>query len=159
MRGVWSPAVMALALAGCADNVVYQSSIPVPDGAWDRSLAPEFAFDIADTLSQHDLYIDVRHTGEYPFSGLFLFVDLSGPGGRHLRDTVECLLADPMGRWYGKRAGFLFADRHRAKVLYKLHNKFPASGRYTVRLEQAMRTDKLDGVVDVGISVERSAGQ
>jgi gliding motility-associated lipoprotein GldH len=150
----WS--VVALLLVGCAGNVVYQDSVPVPDGAWDRALAPEFAFDITDTISEHNVYIDVRHTGDYPFSDLFLFVDLWGPGDRHLRDTVECLLADPMGRWYGKGTGFLFADRHEAKVLYRLHKKFPTSGRYSIRLEQAMRTEKLPGVLDVGISVERA---
>ena len=95
-------------------------------------------------------------TGEYPFSDLFLFVDLEGPRGRALRDTVECLLADPTGRWYGKGLGFIFADRYQAHVLYKLNNRFPASGRYSIKLEQAMRTEVLEGVLDVGVSVERS---
>jgi len=151
-------AVLGLAalLAGCADHVVYQADVPIPGGAWNRAYVPEFGFDITDTIGKHDLYIDLRHTGDYPFSDLFLFVDLEGPGGRKLRDTVECLLADPSGRWYGKGAGFIFADRIEAKVLYKLGNKFPASGRYTIRLEQAMRTEELHGVLDVGISVERS---
>lgn len=144
-------------LTGCSDNVVYQSDVPVPGGAWSRTFSPEFAFDIADTVSQHDVYIDVRHTGDYPFSDLFLFVDLTGPGGRTMRDTVECLLADPDGRWLGKGTGFIFSDRIQAKVLYKLHNRFPATGRYTMRLEQAMRMEPLPAVMDVGVSVERSA--
>ena len=107
-------------------------------------------------MGKHDVFIDVRHTGEYPFSDLFLFVDLTGPGGRTARDTVECLLADPSGQWYGKGLGFIFADRYQAKVLYKLGNRFPAGGRYSITLEQAMRTDKLEGVLDIGVSVERS---
>ena len=69
--------------------------MPVAEGAWDRTFKPGFEFDIADTINKHDVFIDVRHTGEYPFSDLFLFVDLEGPGGRTVRDTVECLLADP----------------------------------------------------------------
>lgn len=152
-------AVAAVLLAGCGEEVVYQADVPVPEGAWDRGFKPEFSFDIADTVRQHDVYIDIRHTGDYPFSDLFLFVDLKGPGGRAMRDTVECLLADPTGRWYGKGTGFLFADRHDAKVLYKLHNRFPAIGRYSMRLEQAMRTEQLPGVIDVGVSVERSKGK
>jgi gliding motility-associated lipoprotein GldH len=136
--------------------VVYQSDVPVPGGEWDRGLVPEFLFDISDTVNKHDLFIDIRHTGDYPYSDLFLFVDLNGPGGRHLRDTVECLLADPTGRWYGKGTGYIFADRYRAKVLYKMGNRFPSAGRYSIKLEQAMRTEKLQGVLDVGVSVERS---
>lgn len=148
--------VAALLLAGCADNVVFQADAPIPDGAWASSYAPEFSFDITDTVSTHDVYIDVRHTGDYRYSNLHLFVDLTGPGGRAMRDTVECILADPTGRWLGKGAGFVFASRH-AKVLYRLGNRFPASGRYTLRLEQAMREDPLPAVIDVGVSIERSA--
>jgi gliding motility-associated lipoprotein GldH len=156
MRTVLSAIVLAVLLASCSDQVVFQADVPVPDEAWDRSFTPEFSFEVNDTIRHHDLYIDVRHTGDYPFSDLFLFVDLHGPDDRHLRDTVECLLADPTGRWYGKGTGFIFADRFEAHVLYKLKNRFPASGRYTIKLEQAMRTEKLPGVIDVGVSVERS---
>ena len=41
-------------------------------------------------------------------------------------------------------------------MLYKLGDRFPAAGEYTITLEQAMRTEKLNGVLDVGISVVRS---
>lgn len=151
------PGLFALfLLAGCADEVVYQSDVPVPDGAWDRAFTPEFTFMVTDTVQRHDLYVDIRHTGDYPFSDLFLFVDLYGPGDRHLRDTVECLLADPEGRWYGRGTGFIFADRLEAHVLYKHGNRFPVPGKYMVKLEQAMRTERLAGVIDVGLSVERS---
>ncbi len=150
-------AVVGTVLTGCSDPAVFQADVAIPEGSWDRTFKPSFAFDIADTVSKHDVFIDVRHTGEYAFSDLFLFVELSGPGGRAVRDTVECLLADPTGRWYGKGTGFVWADRMLdAKILYKLGNRFPASGRYTIKLEQAMRTEQLDGVLDVGVSVERS---
>ncbi len=159
MRILRSWIVLLVLVTGCTDRVVYQSDIPIPAGSWNRDLRPEFSFEVMDTVNRHDLYIDIRHTGDYPFQDLFLFVDLSGPDGRHLRDTVECLLADPGGRWYGKGQGFIFADRIQAHVLYKMRNRFPASGRYTVQLEQAMRTEELKGVLDVGISVERSQQQ
>ncbi|MCB0763781.1 MAG: gliding motility lipoprotein GldH [Flavobacteriales bacterium] len=145
-----------LLLTGCSEGVVYQQDVAVPEGIWQRSFTPEFTFDIADTVGRYDVFIDLRHTGDYAYSDLYLFVHLQGPGGRELRDTVQCLLADPMGKWYGKGVGFLVADRYQADVLYKLRNRFPAAGRYSIRLEQAMRTEGLEGVIDVGVSVERS---
>lgn len=148
---------LTIALVGCSEPAVFHADVPVPNGSWDRTFEPDFEFEIADTVNEHDVFIDVRHTGDYPFSDLFLFVDLEGPGGRSVRDTVECLLADPAGRWYGKGLGFIFSDRYQAHVLYKLNNRFPASGRYSITLEQAMRTEVLEGVLDVGVSVERSA--
>ncbi len=153
-------ALLIALFTGCSEPPVFQADVTVAEGSWDRAFKPEFSFNITDTVSKHDVYIDVRHTGDYPFSDLFLFVDLVGPGGRAARDTVECLLADPSGQWYGKGTGFIFAKRTiAAHVLYKLNNRFPASGRYTITLEQAMRSEKLDGVLDVGVSVERSNKQ
>lgn len=155
-RSVIFIAVAALLLTSCSDAPVFQADVAIPEGAWNRSYKPSFSFDIADSVSKHDVFIDVRHNGDYPFSDLFLFVDLTGPGGRAVRDTVECLLADPTGKWYGKGLGFIFSDRYQAHVLYKLGNRFPAGGTYTITLEQAMRTEELAGVLDVGVSVARS---
>src|SRR5262245_42525440 len=137
---------------------MFQADQPAPDTRWDRSFKPEFAFDVRDTINAHDLYIDVRHTGDYAYSNLYLFVKIDGPGISVPVDTVECLLADPAGRWYGRGLGFIFADRFKAHVLYKMNNRFPRSGRYSVRIEQAMRDEQVDGVMDIGISVERSHG-
>ncbi|MFT3884518.1 MAG: gliding motility lipoprotein GldH [Flavobacteriales bacterium] len=146
----------ALLMAGCAKEVLFQADSEVPGGLWTRSYKPAFSFDVADTVGQHDVYLDIRHTGDYPYSNLYTFITLSGPDGRTLTDTVECTLADPTGRWFGKGTGFIFSDRFQAHVLYRMHNRFPRPGRYTFTIEQAMRTDTLPGVIDVGVSVERS---
>ena len=147
-----------LLCAGCSENVVFQSDQEVPGGTWARTWKPTFEFDINDTLTGHDVYLDIRHTGEYPFSNLYTFVSLKGPDGRVSTDTVECTLADPEGRWYGKGTGFVFSDRHEANVLYMFRKRFPRKGRYAFTLEQAMRTETLNGVLDIGVSVERSKG-
>ena len=148
--------LIAILSGGCAKEVVFQEDVQTPSGIWERGWDPIFAFDIADTITPHDVYLDVRHTGDYPFSNLYTFVKLTGPSGESITDTVECTLADPSGRWFGKGLGFISSDRFQAHVLYKLRNRFPRKGRYTLMLEQAMRTQKLQGVIDVGVSVERS---
>jgi gliding motility-associated lipoprotein GldH len=63
-----------------------------------------------------------------------------------MRDTVECRMADPTGRWYGKGTGFIFAGplTVAARVLYRHGSRFPAAGDYRIRLEQAMRTERLE---------------
>lgn len=146
----------ALLLSGCTENVVFQEDAETPNGSWERNWNPSFTFEVKDTLAPHDVYLDLRHTGDYPFSNLYAFVTLTGPDGRKTVDTVECTLADPTGRWYGKGQGFISSDRFQAHVLYRLHNRFPRSGRYSLTLEQAMRVEKLQGIIDVGVSVERS---
>lgn len=148
--------VAGLSLAGCAGHVVFQDDSPVPGGTWHRSWKPQFTLDVADTVAERNIFLDIRHTGDYPFSNLYLFVTLEGPAGHLFTDTVECTLADPGGRWYGSGAGFIFSDRFQAHVLYRMNNRFPHRGRYVFTLEQAMRTEELPGVIDVGISVEEA---
>lgn len=143
-----------LLLAGCTGHVVYQEDAQVPNGTWDRAWKPQFAFEVTDTVAARDIFIDIRHTGDYPFSNIYLFTTLEGPDGLVYRDTVECTLADPSGRWYGKGTGFIFSDRFRAHVLYRMDNRFPRQGRYVFTFEQAMRTGELPGVLDIGVSVE-----
>ena len=144
--------LLAMLLTACGQGIVYQSDTEVPDGKWSQAWQPEFAFDITDTVNAHDVFIDLRHTGDYPFSDLYLFSTVTGPGLPSAHDTVECLLADPSGRWYGKGLGYIKS----AHVLYKLNKRFPKAGRYSIQLEQGMRVDPLEGVIDVGISVEKS---
>ncbi|MCB0795652.1 MAG: gliding motility lipoprotein GldH [Flavobacteriales bacterium] len=147
---------LGLILGGCTGEVVFVADQAISASGWSSTDRPEFCFDISDTLVRHDVFIDVRHTGDYPFSDLYVFVDLDGPGNLHIRDTVECILADASGNWFGKGTGFVVTDAYRAHVLYKLGNRFPRKGRYCMRLEQAMRTDPLPEILDVGITIARS---
>lgn len=152
MNKYFAGLAVAGALAACGDAPVFQADTEVPDGLWAQAWQPEFSFEIADTVNGHDVFIDLRHTGDYAFSDLYLFVTVNGPGLPQARDTVECLLADPSGHWYGRGSGYIKS----ARVLYKRDKRFPRKGRYSIRLEQAMREDPLEGVIDVGIGVEKS---
>ena len=155
MRGTIIGCVCLVLLAGCTDGLLHSETRPVPDGVWQQAWQPEFEFSVADTLGQFDTYIDIRHTGDYGFSNLILFVTLKRPNGHAVRDTVEIPLADATGRWLGKGLGFIRSTGREAHVLYKYNNRFPQTGRYSVVLEQAMRVDPLQGIIDVGVSTEQ----
>jgi gliding motility-associated lipoprotein GldH len=147
---------LAALFFACGKGVVFQADAPIPDERWVNTYKPEFTFDVTDTVTEHDVYIDIRHTGDYDFSDLWLFSTINGPGLKPVRDTAMCVLARPTGEWLGKGLGFIFSDRFEAHVLWKVGNRFPRTGRYTIQLEQAMRVDTLAGIIDVGVSVERS---
>ena len=89
--------MVGLLMVGCTEHVVFQEVAEVPGGSWSRSWKPQFAFDITDTLAQRDIYLDIRHTGDYRFSNIYIFTTLQGPGGHSFTDTVECTLAVPLG--------------------------------------------------------------
>ena len=149
------PAICAIILmllsAACGSDVVFEKNQNIPGDKWDRHFIPAFEVEITDTLNPHNLMINLRNTGEYPRSNLFLFISATSPAGAFTRDTLELVLAESSGRWKGKGFGNVWQNR----FFYRQNVRFPVKGNYTFRIEQAMRFDELPGILDIGLRVEK----
>lgn len=143
--------IIALGLVSCDTNKVFEEYIEVENANWQKENIASFEFTAKDTIAAHNLYINVRNTGTYAYSNVYLFVTMQGPNGGLLKDTVNCILADNRGKWLGKGVGDLWDLR----IPYVGGFKFAQSGDYTVTLEQAMRVENgLEGITDIGLRVE-----
>ena len=142
--------LFVLLLTSCDPGMVYDQYIQTEDGQWRWQDAREFDINMTDTISLHNIYLQVRHTVEYPLSNLYMFVHVKGPSGQHMKDTVNLVLANPDGRWVGRGSGNL----RELRLLYRSDTKFSQSGTYTFTLEQGMRTPELP-VTDLGVRIER----
>ena len=118
---------------------------------WDKDAPLTFLVDIKDTSQAYNVFVNVRNAGGYRFSNLYLFVNTIFPGGQIQRDTLECTLASPEGRWLGDGLGDIWDNR----ALFRERMRFPQSGRYTFEIEQAMRQNPLPQIMDVGLRIER----
>jgi gliding motility-associated lipoprotein GldH len=136
----------------CDQNVIFEKNIELPDNRWEIKNVVTLETDIKDTISPHNLYINLRNAGGYQFSNIFLFFTTTSPSGKMERDTVELTLADPSGKWLGNGLGDIWDNR----VLFKGQFRFPEKGVYRFDLEQAMRVDPLPQVMDVGIRIEKA---
>ena len=144
-------AILLLGLLSCDSNKVFEAYIEVEKANWGKENIASFEFLAKDTTTAHNLYINVRNTGDYAYSNIYLFVTMQGPNGGLLKDTVNCILADNRGKWLGKGVGDLWDLR----IPYVGGFKFAQAGNYIVSLEQAMRVeDGLDGITDIGLRVE-----
>lgn len=143
--------LLFLTAISCDPNMVYDQYVPIEGGLWKWVDAREFKVDITDTTSLNDIYLQVRHTVEYPLSNLYMFVHVKGPTGQVLKDTVNLILASPDGRWTGRGNGNL----RELQLLYRKQTQFRTSGVYTFTIEQGMRNPELP-VTDLGIRVERT---
>ncbi len=130
--------------------MVYDQYIHTEGGLWKWQDVGEFKIDMADTVSMHNIYLQVRHTVEYPMSNLYIFVHVKGPTGQLMKDTVNLVLAKQDGKWIGRGTGNL----RELQLLYRKNTKFGQSGTYTFSLEQGMRNPELP-VTDLGIRIER----
>jgi len=136
----------------CSTGVVYDENRKVGENGWYKNDAARFDVEIDDSLATYDYYINIRHTVDYRYSNLYVFMNTTYPNGNIGRDTVEFVLADKSGKWYGKGWG----DVKDISVPIVKEMKFPLKGAYTFQIQQAMRIDTLKEINDIGIRIEHS---
>jgi gliding motility-associated lipoprotein GldH len=136
----------------CDKQRVFEEFRPVGDRTWSSKNTMHFNVSLSDSAQAYNIYISIRHTGNYEFSNLYLFVTAHSPNGISIRDTVEITLADERGKWLGKGAASVFT----AYYPYRKNIRFPLHGIYTFDIEQAMWIKDLKNVTDVGLRIEKA---
>ena len=76
-------------------NPTHEDYHSFDDLGWSADSIVEFKYFVADTIKKYDLSLKIRHTVEYEFQNLFLFL-----GGGN-KDTIEIILANKNGKWLG----------------------------------------------------------
>jgi gliding motility-associated lipoprotein GldH len=142
--------ISIMLLTACDPDMVYDRYISFDSGMWKWSDVAQFEMEITDTLSLHNIYLQVRHSTDYPMSNLYMFVNVKSPSGQFKRDTVNLILATAQGQWTGKGVGHL----RELRLLYRSQTRFGVPGLYNFSIEQAMRKEVLP-VTDVGVRIER----
>lgn len=152
-------ALVSLLSASCNDDRrVFEENVEITDARWAVTDRAVLTAEISDTVSQHNFLINVRNTEEYPYRNLYLFLKTTFPNGKTSRDTIGLYLADASGRWLGSGTGYLSSGRYPVnQVMYNYNKRFPLAGTYTFEIEQAMRTDTLTGIRNVGLRIEKTA--
>lgn len=144
--------VALLLWASCSTPAGYTAFELMPSEEWHRDSLLRFELPVGDTARSYNIVLDVRNSTDYRFQNLYLFIDIEAPNGAALRDTLECFLADDMGRWLGRGHGALRDNRY----LYREGARFAMQGGYRLSIQQAMRVETLKGVVGVGIRMEEA---
>ena len=137
--------------SSCDDNRMYDENRDIKDGVWDINNHLTFDFDVPDTTTKYNFYLNIRNTDDYPYSNIYVFFKTTYPNGKMGNDTVEFPLADETGRWYGKGQG----DVHDCRLVFRQGVRFPLSGKYHMEIIQAMRMEQLPGVMNAGIRIEK----
>lgn len=142
-------AALLLSAASCRRGVFYDEILPLKNETWTLDDTLRFSFDIADTMQYYTFYMDIRNSIDYETQNLYLFLDTEDPRGNTSRDTLEFLLADAHGNWVGNGTGRLKDYQY----LFYPKVRFPYSGTYKFSFVQAMRTEKLEGIANFGMTI------
>ena len=143
--------VILLILASCDSRTIYDHNKSMQDDVWKSDQIIRFDVELKDTVNIHKFYLNLRHNTSYRYANIFLFINTTFPDGKEARDTVECILADPSGKWLGKGISNIRDNQ----VLLRRGLRFPQQGTYIFEFEQAMREPELEGIMDLGLRIAR----
>lgn len=136
----------------CSRNTVYSDIVNMPSEKWTLNNIAEYQPEITDTAGICSIIFSIRTSTSYPFRNIWLFVNTISPSGLSITDTIQYMLADEKGKWYGKG----FGDIHELPLPYRKGIYFPEKGIYTFRVRHGMRIETLDGVYDLGLRIEKT---
>ena len=143
--------IFALILLSCNNNTVFNEYTIFENQIWNADSNVFFTHSVRDTTCKNQVIIKVRHTTEYEFQNLFLFVKAEKT------DTVEFDLANKEGKWLGKGIG----DIREVEFVYRENKRFAKKGDVTFEIEQAVRYGGLEkiqhlkNIQAIGLSIQK----
>lgn len=150
-HSIWFILIL-IVLFGCDANYIYSDFRQTGTNGWNKDSIIDFQFSIADTISRYDIVLGTRNLENYPFSNLWLFVEIIAPDLTQLNDTIEYQLAQPNGLWLGTGTSGVYLNQYnyRSKVF------FPLSGNYEIKIQHGMRDSNLKGLRDIGLTIKKN---
>jgi gliding motility-associated lipoprotein GldH len=142
--------LVTFALAACTTSDLYEKTVAVPNQEWKTSLIPEFSFTIKDTTALYQVYFVLRHTEKYKYNNIWINLYSQPPGDTLHKAPYELQLATNEKGWLASGMNDIY--EHRLKLTRSIQLK---TGEYKLKLENIMREEPLQHVLNVGIRVEK----
>ncbi|MHC5309767.1 gliding motility lipoprotein GldH [Myroides sp. LJL116] len=151
--------VVCFLLISCEqDNNVVFDQYHKTQGYWAKEDVKTFVYQVQDTISPSNLFINIRANNNYPYSNLYVIFKMYQPDMTIVVDTLQYQMANAQGELLGDG----FTDIKQSKLWLKQDYIFNQSGTYKFTLEQAVRQlgevkgiDQLPGISEVGLRIEK----
>ena len=148
--------ILVVFLSACDSSKVFEENIKLNNHIWSLENRPKFQVEIIDSVTAMNLFVNIRHSANYPFSNLWVFIKTTSPEGFVKTDTLECILAAKDGKWKGSGLG----DIWDIQIPFRTQI-FNRPGDYTFEIEQAMRygdkarIEQLPEIMNIGFRIEK----
>lgn len=143
--------ITAAVASSCTTVDLYEKTVSIPGHSWQNSYKPEFKFTITDTISTYKVYLVVRHTEKYSFNNIYVNLYIKGPGqDSAVKVQRDLTLATNEKGWLGSGMDDIYEHR-----ITLTEDQTLKAGEYQFTLEQIMRENPLQNVLNAGIRVEK----
>lgn len=139
-------------IPGCTTIDVFEKNVTIPRHEWNSSFRPVINFDIQDTVAAYHIFAVIRHFDAYRYKNIWMNIYIQAPGDSAKKQQLDLRLATDDKGWLGTGMDDIYEHRiHITSDPVRLKK-----GNYRFTLENIMREDPLEHVMNVGIRVEKA---
>jgi gliding motility-associated lipoprotein GldH len=138
-----------LFITSCSKMGVYEQTVFFPEHNWKSADTASFTFQVEDTSSLYNMYIILRHEDAYGFKNIWLNIHVKDADSSYTIKR-EFQLADNR-HWLGSAMDDIIEHR----INFNTAPTKLKKGNYTFTLQQTMREEPLQHVLNAGIRVEK----
>ena len=139
-----------LSIISCTSIDLYEKTVAIPGHKWQNSFKPAFNFTIKDSTVPYQVYLILRHDEKYHFNNIYVNLYVLAPGSDSAQKLQVPLTLATNDGWLGSGMDDIY--EHRMPLGDKQTLK---AGTYQFTVEQIMREDPLENVLNVGIRIEK----
>lgn len=139
-----------LCLASCSTIDLYEKDVSIPGHEWKSDFKPSFTFNIKDSTRPYQFFIVLRHTEKYNYTNIYINLYIQPPGKDSSQKIQQDLQLANNDGWLGTGMDDIYEHRIRIGQPQTLK-----TGTYTFTIEQIMREDPLEHVLDAGLRIEK----
>lgn len=143
---------LSILFFGCGSDYLYEKAYPIDSGNWAYTDKLDFSFEIMDTLSIYNLWLEVEHSVDYGYQNLYTRIHTRFPSGDQLQEPLSLEMADKVGRWYGD----CNSRTCKLKIPIQQGAFFDQTGTYHLTVEQFMRENPVNGINTISFMVEQT---
>ena len=141
---------LLLFVISCTQKTTFSHSLSKDQ--WNYNDTIIFTHNIDDIENTYRMSLFFRNTMNYSFQNIYLLIETHFEDQIISVDTLQYLITDKYGRWYGRG----FGNTRDNYFMFEENKKFNLSGEYRFKLEHGMRQNPLKGVNKIGFKIEKN---
>ena len=148
---IWIALFLIMCNSSCRSVDLFERLRNIPGGIWQQSEQLTYGLDIPVANKDYYIYAIIRHTTKYPYRNIWIRMGLQFPGADTATYQNFNIPLANNERWLGAGMNDVYERRVR---LFDQPVRFGKTGRVIFTLQQIMRDDPLEGVLQAGIRIE-----
>jgi len=154
LKGLLFILLTSFFISSCSTVDLYEQTVSIPGHKWEGSYKPEFKFEIKDNSVPYNIFFVIRHTEKYNYNNIYINLSSTQPGKDSIvTQRLDVALATNEKGWLGTGMDDIYEQRMKLSPTEGTY--FPKPGIYTFKIEQIMRDQPLEHVMNAGIRIEK----